>query len=190
MASRLRLNPTFDIVRDDVALHLVTPSALLLLIDGASGTGKTTLAADLAASWPTDRSVVTLHMDDFYSGWSGLAAGMTVLFEEVMPGIDAEVDTPLRRFDWTAGHFVDGGILPARVDVIVEGCGSFVVSSARPRTLRLWLDSDDNLRRQRALSRPGEDFGAHWDEWDEQFQNYVSDVDPAGTASMRVRSTG
>ena len=190
MGSRLSLLPEFGDVRDHVMQQIMSSEPVLVLIDGASGTGKTSLAEDIAASWPAHRRVVTLHMDDFYSGWDGLTAGMAVLLEEVVPGLDSQEDTPLRRFDWTAGLYVDGAVLPAGVDVIVEGCGSFVVSVGRPHSIRLWLEADETLRRRRALSRPGEDFAAHWDQWDEQFQNYVSGVDPVESASMRVRSTG
>lgn len=190
MAEALQLSPSLPEVTNAVLAGVDAWSRALILIDGASGTGKTSLAAHLESKWPSQRAVVTLHMDDLYAGWTGLTDGMTVLLEEIMPGIDANETTALRRYDWEARLYVDGGILPPNVDVIVEGCGSFVVSSRRTNTFRVWMEGIDEVRRDRALSRPDEDFARHWDIWDMQYQNYLRDVDPASTASMRVRSTG
>ena len=42
----------------------------LVVIDGPSGAGKTTLAGDVAAAL----AAPTIHMDDLYPGWDGLRA--------------------------------------------------------------------------------------------------------------------
>ena len=57
-----------------VALALARPPTLgdgrLVCVDGPAGSGKTTLAAGIAAR----TGAPVLHMDDLYPGWSGLRA--------------------------------------------------------------------------------------------------------------------
>ena len=43
----------------------------VVLIDGRSGSGKTSLAADVAESL----GAAVLHLEDLYPGWDGLGAG-------------------------------------------------------------------------------------------------------------------
>ena len=158
----------------------------VVLIDGASGTGKTALAAHLASRWPQHREVVVVHMDDLYGGWTGLAAGIlgleVGLFEARARGADAH----LRSYNWGAGRWEDGPTIPAHVDVIVEGCGSFGAGGSPSATARIWLDAPLDVRRERALSRAGEDFERHWDLWEGQFVEYVRRTQPVTIASLRV----
>lgn len=62
---------------------------MIILIDGPSGSGKTTLANRLGfiLGWPV------VHLDDFYPGWSGLAAG-----RDMVAGVILE--RRFQRWDW------------------------------------------------------------------------------------------
>ena len=57
------------------------PGTPVVCVDGPAGSGKTTLAAALAASRP---AATVVHMDDLYPGWDGLphvGAQLTSLLE-------------------------------------------------------------------------------------------------------------
>jgi uridine kinase len=160
----------------------------LVLIDGASGTGKTSLAEEMAARWPTGRDVVVVHMDDLYGGWNGLAAGILALEVSLLTPRAAHQDAHLRSYDWNTETWEQGAIIPANIDVIVEGCGSFGPTEANGADALIWLEAPEDLRRQRALGRGAEDFERHWDMWEQQFDQYQHRSVPAERASLTVQS--
>jgi uridine kinase len=159
-----------------------------VLVDGASGTGKTSLAAELAARWPTGRQVIVVHMDDLYGGWDGLAAGILALEVSLLTPRSRGEAAHLGSYNWLTESWDDGQIIPAHVDVIVEGCGSFGPFLAQTADARIWLEAPEDLRRQRALGRGAEDFERHWDVWEQQFQQFERRVQPSALASLRVQS--
>ena len=53
---------------------------MIVLVDGPSGSGKTTLATRLGILL----RLPVIHMDDFYPGWSGLAAGSDIIAASVL----------------------------------------------------------------------------------------------------------
>ena len=164
------------------------PRGALVLIDGASGTGKTSLADEMAARWPKGRNVVVVHMDDLYGGWNGLAAGILALQVSLLTPRAAGQDAHLRSYDWNTEKWDQGAVIPANMDVIVEGCGSFGPAQANGADALIWLEAPENLRRQRALGRGAEDFERHWDMWEQQFDQYLQRSDPAERASLTVQS--
>ena len=54
----------------------MTPAPVIIAIDGRSGTGKTTLAIELAARLRNHHKVALFHLEDIYPGWNGLTAGV------------------------------------------------------------------------------------------------------------------
>ena len=160
----------------------------LVLIDGASGTGKTSLAAELAARWPTDRRVVVVHMDDLYGGWDGLAAGILALEVSLLTPRSRGEDAHLGSYNWVTESWDDGQVIPTGVDVIVEGCGSFGPVLAQAADARIWLEAPEDLRRERALGRGAEDFERHWDMWESQFAQYLVRCAPVKISSLRVQA--
>ncbi len=195
--SHLRFTPDVDDIWQHVKRALRAPAGLgldgsfsgaLVLVDGASGTGKTSLAAELAARWPTDRHVVVVHMDDLYGGWDGLAAGILALEVSLLTPRSRGEDAHLGSYNWLTESWDDGQVIPAGVDVIVEGCGSFGPAQARAADALIWIEAPEHLRRQRALDRGAEDFEHHWDMWEQQFQHFERRVQPSALASLRVQS--
>lgn len=134
----------------------------LVCIDGPAGSGKSTLAGLLAAQLD---SVVLLHLDDMYEGWSGLCG--------VWERVEAEVLAPLRRghpgryrrYDWVRGAFAEWRDVP-RCDVLVlEGCGSAPRAVDADAVLRVWVEAPADARLARGLARDGEALRERWLEW-------------------------
>src|SRR5262245_56356269 len=92
----------------------------LVAIDGPSGAGKTTLAAEVAAAL----AAPTVHMDDLYPGWNGLRAATGHLQSWVVEPLRAGHPARYRRWNWAAGAYAEWVQLPAAEVIVVEGCGS------------------------------------------------------------------
>ena len=146
---------------------LASPARLgevrLVVVDGPAGSGKTTVAARLAAALG-DAQVV--RMDDLYEGWSGLD-------DTVFDRLDTWVLGPLRsgrdgryrRYDWDAGQFAEWHDVPVAAALVIEGVGA----GARPvdpyAVLRVWVEAPADVRLARGVARDGEHLRAQWLQW-------------------------
>ncbi|MBS4939706.1 MAG: hypothetical protein KHZ63_08740 [Actinomyces sp.] len=132
----------------------------VVTIDGYSGSGKSTLAAAIArlvSDWQV------LHLDDWYPGWDGLAAGA---------GIARRIAADLRggrasfyeAWDWengTTGATIRVPLAPT----IIEGCGAIEAEA----DIAIWIaDPGEDERRSRALARDGQTYAPHWRRWADQ----------------------
>lgn len=138
----------------------------LVCVDGPAGSGKTTLASELAAA--ADDAVV-VHMDDLFEGWGGL------------PGIDAQLASLLgplaegtsgsyRRWDWYASSWAETVLVTPSPLLVVEGVGSGASAFAGLVTVLVWVEAPLDVRLQRGLERDGPTLAEHWERWarDEQ----------------------
>lgn len=170
-------------------------SADVVLIDGRSGSGKTSLAAQLVGHLHAQgRAVQQLCVEDLYPGWDGLAEGSRAVAEVLATG-------RYQRYDWVRGEFAEWVELVAdssapradRVDAIpvlvVEGCGAVTRESIAAATawaertgrgivFSAWLDVPAEVRRSRALARDGEMFRPHWERWAAQEEALFARAQP------------
>jgi uridine kinase len=137
----------------------------LILVDGRSGSGKTTFAASLG--------LPVLHMDDLYAGWQGLDAGSEYLLEVLRT-------RRYRRWDWASNTRAEQHELPD--DLVVEGVGC-LTRLTRPLAERaIWLELDDESRKRRALDRDPY-FVEHWDDWAAQEDAFLARESPRSLAT-------
>ena len=170
---------------DDAVKHDRHAPAPTFLIDGPSGSGKTTLAAEIEQHWNSAVKLQVVHMDDLYPGWDGLAEGsaraLAMLTERA-----SGADTHWQRYDWSRGAFAEWHSVDAREPLLLEGCGAIMHESTSLSQVRIWLEADTELRRERALSREGENFAEHWTQWDAQYDNFVALHNPRSLATLEV----
>ena len=133
---------------------------IVVLVDGGSGAGKTTLATELAAL--LDAQLVSL--DQLYPGWGGLEVGSAMVRGSVL-----SPDTPgYRRWDWTAHASAEWHPVDPVRDLIVEGSGSLAAANRALATYGVWVHLDYLERKRRAIRRDGDTYLDHWDRWEAQ----------------------
>jgi hypothetical protein len=132
----------------------------LVAIDGPSGAGKTTLAAEVAAAL----AAPTVHMDDLYPGWDGLRAATERLESWVVQPLRSGHPARYRRWDWAAGSYAEWVQLPPSEVIVVEGCGSGALPAGRALSALVWVEAEESVRKARGLARdPG--YAPFWDRW-------------------------
>lgn len=141
---------------------------MIVLIDGHSGAGKTTLATRLAAilGWPV------VHLDDFYPGWEGLAEASEMVVRDVL-----RVENPgYWRWDWQRNCRAEW--VPLEYEhIIIEGAGC--ISNAAldlldPRDhLALVVTLEASKRKMRALRRDP-DYAPFWEIWAAQEEEHFA----------------
>jgi dephospho-CoA kinase len=125
----------------------------ILLIDGRSGSGKSTFAGWLAAR--TGASV--LAMEDLYQGWGGLDAAAELLATRILPALAAGRAAEWRTWDWAADRPGPSRWTVPDGPLIVEGCGALTRASRRWASAAVVLDVQDAVRHARIRRRDPED---------------------------------
>ena len=137
-----------------------TRAVPVVTIDGYSGSGKSTLAAALVRlvnGWQV------LHLDDWYPGWDGLAAGADIA-RRIAADLRAGRASSYEAWDWE--HGATGATIPVPLaPTIIEGCGAIEAVA----DLAVWIaDPGEDERRHRALARDGQTYVPHWQRWADQ----------------------
>lgn len=156
-----------DLVARVLAHPATLGSSRLICIDGPSGAGKTTLARHVRrVARRASVAVTAVHMDDLYDGWDGLAeAALVTVPEWLLTPLSQDRTGWYRRYDWPSGGYAERHEVTPGGLIVLEGCGS----AARPAdgfaTLRLWVDTDADLRLRRGLDRSGDEVLPFLEAW-------------------------
>jgi energy-coupling factor transporter ATP-binding protein EcfA2 len=137
----------------------------LVCVDGPAGSGKTTLAAEVAEL--TEAPV--LHMDDMFEGWGGLPR-ITHQLETLLRPLAAGRSGTYRRWDWPGNAWAETVVVPPAPLLVLEGVGSGSCDVADLITVLAWVEVPYDLRMARGLERGGVGVAEHWRQWaiDEQ----------------------
>ena len=133
----------------------------LVCVDGRAGSGKTTLAAEIAATVP---DCVVVHMDDLFEGWDGLATVDAQLDSLLQPLAAGEAGS-YRRWDWHAAAWAERVRVEPCGLLVVEGVGSGSLRAAAVTTVLVWVEAPYDVRMRRGLERDGDAFAPHWEAW-------------------------
>lgn len=146
----------------------------VILVDGRSGAGKTTLAQRLVARWPQRGPVQLISLDSLYPGWDGLSEGVAYAREQILvPHARGRIAT-WQRWDWTRGERAEAHAVDPALPLVVEGSGLLTAQTQSLGDLRVWVEAPAAARRERALARDGETFRPHWDRWAAQEDAHVA----------------
>lgn len=146
----------------------------IVLIDGRSNSGKSTLAENLQNFLfkHGESAPRVIHMDDLYAGWDGLAEGADYLQRFILnpltatglAGTSAAVRTASwQEYDWSLGERKNWREFSGGTPLIVEGCGALNQQSAPLADIKVWLEVAEEVRHARWLEREGSN--EHWAEW-------------------------
>ncbi|WP_309129176.1 hypothetical protein [Microbacterium sp.] len=158
----------------------------VVLIDGRSGAGKSSLASRLRDAWPLSGRVQLVALDAIYPGWDGLERGAEIARESILvPHARGSIGT-WHRWDWKRHEAAEAHAVDPALGLIVEGCGALTPSSARLADVTVWVDGPAATRRRRALERDGDAFRTHWDMWASQEESHIRAHRPERLADVRV----
>ena len=142
----------------------------ITLVDGRSGAGKSHFAAELARA----RGAVVVSIDDVYPGWDGLDAGSWLIHEYLVRPYLAGLTGRYRPWSWEEQRRGEWVEVSPDVSLIVEGCGAIRRDSITTSSRRVWVETDDAVRRERALERDGQMFEPHWTRWALQEERFLA----------------
>jgi hypothetical protein len=129
----------------------------VVLIDGRSGAGKTSLAGRLVARWPLRGPVQLISLDALYPGWDGLAEGVAYAREHILvPHARGRIAT-WQRWDWTADERAEAHAVDPSLPLVVEGSG-LLTADTEPLG---------------ALARDGDTYRPHWERWAAQEEAHL-----------------
>lgn len=169
----------------DAAVSSLPPAITpIVLIDGRSGAGKSTLARRVRERWRGPVTVIGL--DELYPGWDGLAAGSAIAHESILTPLSAGREARWPRWDWSRDQPGAEVTTSAGVPLILEGAGVLTPATAALAHVRVWLESPEPTRRERALSRDGDTYRPHWRRWAAQEEEHVRRHRPASLATIVV----
>lgn len=171
---------------------------LFVALDGRSGVGKSTLAAQVARTLHP-LTVAVIEGDDFYAGGSGKSWDRRSAREKATAVIDWQRQHHLLRqlrqqgqgtyrvFDWQSETW-DAEPVPLKAEprrckvadiVILEGAYSGRPELAEVIDVRILLTLGDEARRQRLRQREGEAYRIEWEaRWAEAEQFYFGEIMP------------
>lgn len=170
-----------SIVASVTALGATNP---VVLIDGRSGAGKTSLARALVARWPLAGRVQLVALDSLYPGWDGLARGVEAARDQVLRPHARGLIGVWQRWDWEAGVHAEAHAVDPSLPLIVEGSGLLTRETSRLGDVRVWLESPSASRKRRALDRDGDTFRPHWDGWSRQEDAHIDRDAPRDLATL------
>jgi cytidylate kinase len=140
-------------------------SGRLIAVDGPAGSGKTTLAEEIAGL--ADAPVI--HMDDLFEGWGGLPRIADQLGTLLRPLAEGRAGS-YRRWDWPGNRWAEAVLVDPVPLLVLEGVGSGAFAHSDLITVLAWVEVPYDLRMERGLERGGVGVAEHWQQWatDEQ----------------------
>ena len=133
-------------------------AGILITIDGPAGSGKTTLASEIASLIEREqKSVNQIHMDSLYNGWDGaLTNGMrTRMRNEILPEIVKGENFQLPSYDWLIDQWGEPQSFHTADFTILEGVGAGQKVSRPFASLSSWIEVSAELAMERVLERDG-----------------------------------
>lgn len=138
----------------------------LVLIDGPAGSGKTQLAAHLAAQTKAE----LIHMDDMYQGWDNALTAeiMTKIMTQVLEPIGQSETAIYKKFDWINDTPSDLVEVAAPKVLIIEGVGAAAEQLRKYASLAIWIEVAAEIGYARVMKRDGDQISTQMQLWQQQ----------------------
>ncbi|MGN7947901.1 hypothetical protein ACTJKH_04080 [Microbacterium sp. 22215] len=172
------------LIVDDI--HALSAANPVVILDGRSGAGKTTLARMLVERWPIVGRVQMVALDSIYPGWDGLEAGVEHALDGILRPHGRGYLGEWRRWDWERHAEAESHAVDPSLGVLIEGSGILTPKTAAIADVRVWLESGEAGRKARALNRDGETYRPHWERWAEQERAHIARDDPRALATRVI----
>jgi len=176
----------------DRVLELVDSgvSTPIVLIDGRSGTGKSTLADELQNRLFQEGETAPrlLHMDDLYMGWTGLQAGVVYLQRNILEPIATQDSATWQEYNWELGKRDQWRAFAGGTPLIIEGCGSLSMAAANSAHVKIWLEAADSERQRRWRGRVGSQHDEFWPVWAAQELEFYARERSDELADFKLRT--
>lgn len=170
-------------------LRALAPSGpQIILIDGFSGAGKTTLANALVSSWEACSGIrpQLVGLEQLYPGWDGLDAASDRVLHGILEPLSAGRAGRWRRWDWSADAAAESHQVAAGTPLVIEGVGALTRETRALAGLGVWVELDGDTRKRRALVRDGETYRPHWDRWAEHERRFAEREHPRDVADLEI----
>lgn len=140
---------------------------ILIAIDGPAGSGKTSLANQLASNL---KSATTIHMDDLYNGWEdALTATLTRHLEEwVLDPLTQHQSVKYQKFDWINSEYGPSVEVSDVELLILEGVGAAQARIRQQADLTIWIEVGAQIGLARVLNRDGAQILPYMLKWQER----------------------
>lgn len=140
---------------------------ILIAIDGPAGSGKTSLANQLASNL---KSATTIHMDDLYNGWEdALTATLTRHLEEwVLDPLTQHQSVKYQKFDWINSEYGPTVEVSDVELLILEGVGAAQARIRQQADLTIWIEVGAQIGLARVLKRDGAQILPYMLKWQER----------------------
>ena len=140
---------------------------ILIAIDGPAGSGKTSLANQLASNL---KSATTIHMDDLYNGWEdALTATLTRHLEEwVLDPLTQHQSVKYQKFDWINSEYGPTVEVSDVELLILEGVGAAQARIRQQADLTIWIEVGAQVGLARVLNRDGAQILPYMLKWQER----------------------
>lgn len=172
------------LIVDDI--HMLAAANPVVVIDGRSGAGKTTLARMLVERWPIAGRVQLVALDSIYPGWDGLREGSERALDGILRPHGRGYLGEWRRWDWENGTEAETHAVDPALGVLIEGSGILTPATAAIADVRVWVESAESGRKARALARDGETYRPHWERWAQQEADHIVRDDPRALATRVI----
>jgi uridine kinase len=147
----------------------------VITIDGPAGSGKTTLANQLAEVL-SDCAVI--HMDDLYNGWTQDLHGelATRINQKILIPLSQNKSAQFEKYDWATNSFSEKVSIAPPSYLILEGVGSGHPDLNLKSALNVWIEADPSLLLERLVKRDGEALRDDLVRWQTHEAQYFSQL--------------
>lgn len=179
-ASEAAVHAAVEKITDQVIELIESGTATpIILVDGRTGSGKTTFAAALQNRLfqKGESAPRVIHMDDLYEGWDGLQAGVDYLIRQILSPLSRREGASWQEYDWAASE--RAGVwreFRGGTPLIIEGVGSLSRVAAEQADVTIWLEVDQAVRQERIAARGavGDGDGSWFAMWSAQEADFYA----------------